>query len=464
MNVIWIIADTLRREALGAYGNKKIHTPALDSLAAKSVRFDRHYAANFPTMPARADFLTGRWTMSFMFWEPLPEGQLVLPQLLSRKGINTAAFVDTPFYIRNGMNYDRGFQTFCEIPGQTNNLDQNPELRKLWRDESDRFAPQTFTQSMKWLERHYKEDFFLYIDTWDPHEPWEAPNYYTELYWPGYDGEQIEPVYGFWQDEPGFTEEKMKKAYATYCGEVTMVDTWVGYLLRHLENLNLMEKTAIIFTTDHGFYFGEHGGLFGKMGRTMGKDGKPVQLWDSEGKAAFDFEDELWSRSPLYEELTDIPLFIYTPGIQTGTFNGLTSAVDLMPTVMEIMGQEIPSFVEGRSLLPMMKDTSKPGRDFVVSTHQLVNIGESVRSVDDKSRKMSAASSTTITTDEWSLLYEVAPGQSELYHLTSDPAQEKNVISQYPDKASELHQLMVKLMQVTNAPPKALEPRLELRL
>jgi len=66
MNVIWIISDTFRRSAVGAYGNGNIHTPALDALAAKSVRFDRHYLAGFPTMPARADFLTGRWTMSFM--------------------------------------------------------------------------------------------------------------------------------------------------------------------------------------------------------------------------------------------------------------------------------------------------------------------------------------------------------------------------------------------------------------
>ena len=72
MNVIWVISDTLRRDAIGAYGSKIVRTPSLDRLAEKSTRFDRHYAASFPTMPARADFVTGRWTMSFMGWEPLP--------------------------------------------------------------------------------------------------------------------------------------------------------------------------------------------------------------------------------------------------------------------------------------------------------------------------------------------------------------------------------------------------------
>jgi len=244
---------------MGAYGNKMIHTPSLDALAAKSVRFDNHYAASFPTMPARADFLTGRWTMSFMKWAPLPKEEIVLGELLSSKGIHTAAIVDTPFYLRNAMGYDRGFRTFTEIPGQlhhpvipgtpldagvTRETMNSREPAMPWHFESDCFAPRTFIESMRWLSYHYKEDFFLYIDTWDPHEPWDAPAYYTERYMPGYDGEVIYPIYGFWHDDPGYSEEKVRKLTATYCGEVTMVDTWIGYFLRQVENMGLMENTA----------------------------------------------------------------------------------------------------------------------------------------------------------------------------------------------------------------------------
>lgn len=75
---------------------------------------------------------------------------------------------------------------------------------------------------MNWLERHYQEDFFLYIDVWDHHEPWDAPDYYTERYGPGYDGERIDPPYAHWQDVPGMTEESVRKAHACYCGEITM--------------------------------------------------------------------------------------------------------------------------------------------------------------------------------------------------------------------------------------------------
>lgn len=467
MNVIWITSDTLRRDALGAYGNNKIHTPSIDAFATKSIRFDSHYIAGFPTMPTRADHMTGRWTISFMQWQPLPEDVVTLPELLSRKGIHTAAVVDTPFYTRNGMNYDRGFLTFIETPGQYHHVWagdvetkkgqimqrlEGGDVRDTWRYESDYFAPQTFNKAMQWLERHYKEEFFLYIDTWDPHEPWDPPRYYAELYWPDHDGNQAPPIYGYWQDVPGMTQEKLDKAYASYCGEVTMVDTWFGYLMRKVENLGLMDKTAIIFTSDHGYYFGEHGGLYGKM--VLGidrKTGKPIS--------------GLWARSPYYEEITRIPLLIFMPGIIHASYNDITSAIDLMPTVLDIMNQEIPSWIEGRSLLPMMKDTDLPGREYVVSAAPFVNGGDMVRLIDDDRRETEKDSTATITTaDRWVLLYDSEPGGSELYDLSSDPKQEMNVISEYPDKAHEIHKLFVKFMRETNLPHRMVKPRLELRL
>ena len=122
MNVIWIVADTFRWDRVGAYGNDWIKTPALDTLAAQSVRFDRHYVSSFPTVPARADHHTGQWTMSFMGWEPLPAESITLADILSERGYVTAAVVDTPYYIRDGMNFDRGFQGFYFNPSQDASL------------------------------------------------------------------------------------------------------------------------------------------------------------------------------------------------------------------------------------------------------------------------------------------------------------------------------------------------------
>ena len=267
MNVIWIISDTVRRNDVGAYGNKKIRTPSIDAFAAKSMRFDRHYAASFPTMPARADFMTGRWSLSFMRWAPLPANEVLLQEMLRDAGIYTAGIVDTPFYVRNGMNYDRGFVYFLENSGQLPRRSPSGKPVEPRPDhplEVDCFAPMTINTAMQFLERNYKEHFFLYIDTWDPHEIWNAPVYYTEPYWPSYDGELQGTLYKYVKDVPGYDEDKLKKVHATYCGELSMVDTWIGNLLRQVEYMGLMENTAIIFTTDHGYYFGEHG-ILGKM-------------------------------------------------------------------------------------------------------------------------------------------------------------------------------------------------------
>ncbi len=463
MNVIWIVADTFRQDHLGVYGNTDIRTPSLDALAARSTRFDRHYAAGFPTMPTRADHATGRWTMSFMGWEPLPDGVETLAELLAADGVHTAAMVDTPFYLRSGMNYDRGFQTFFIYRGQPYSVVAPPkggreslDAREAWRFESDRNVAQTMTRAMQWLELHYKEDFFLYLDTWDPHEPWDAPSYYTELYMPGYDGEVVNPVYGRWPGAGGYTQEKVDKAYASYCGEITMVDTWIGRLLRLVENMDLMEKTAIVFTSDHGFYFGEHDGLFGKMTFVKLPDGSTYTGGGTEPG---------WDFSPLYEELTLVPLVVYVPGATPGAYGGLTSAVDVMPTVLEVMGREIPAWVEGSSLLQRMNDPSTNGRDYTVTTVPFANPEDDVHSVDSVRRRLVHSSTvTTVTTDEWSLLYSDEEGRSELYNLKSDPSQLNNIISAEAETAKDVHRLLVEFMRETNLPDRLIKPRLDLHI
>jgi arylsulfatase A-like enzyme len=457
MNVIWITADTFRKDHLGCYGNDRIQTPSLDAFANKAVRFDRHYAAAFPTMPARADFYTGRWTGTSMGWEPIPMHQKTLPQLL-RKNFHTAAVVDTPFYTRNSMNYDMGFRSFIEVPGQLGALGYVSDERSAWQKESDRFAPQTFTRAAEWLELHHKEDFFLYVDAWDPHEPWDAPDHYTERYWPGYDGERIDPPYAHWQDVPGMTEETVRKAHACYCGEITMVDTWFGHFLRQVENMGLMDNTVIVFTTDHGFYFGEHGGLFGK---TFGYPKTTAKLTP---RYQDDEENWLWGRSPLFEELIACPLMVYSPEIAAGSYSGLTSAIDIMPTVLDAMGQNIPDFVQGESLLPRMGNDSLAGREFVISTQPFSKPGQISRQVDGRERLMVKESSTTITTDEWSLLYSSEPGESWLYHLPSDPGQENNIANEKPEIARQLHQHLVNFLREFDVDPELQAARAELKL
>jgi len=462
MNVIWIVADTLRRDHIGAYGNVRVRTPEIDGLATRALRFDRHYAAGFPTMPTRADHATGRWTMSFLPWGPLPDGLPTLAEYAARSGIHTAAVVDTPFYLRQGMNYDRGFQTFFTIQSQEGSPTRVPgtghhESRDLvawWRKESDRSVAQTMIRAGDWLERHYREHFFLYVDTWDPHEPWDAPEYYTEQYWPGYDGEILQPIYGLWPEHSAWTEERIAKAHATYCGEITLVDTWVGHFLRKVENLGLHENTAVIFTSDHGFYFGEHGGHFGKMVFGHRPDGSRFTHGE---------RDAAWDHSPLYEEVSGIPLIVRLPEGTTGAYDGLTSAIDLMPTVAELLGLEVPSWVTGTSLVPALRTgDSSSSREYTVTSIPFANDGV-VKSVDNVTRGLEAPLVSTITTSRWTLLYSSAPGRSELFDLSVDPRQEVNVIDAQTEVANELHVRLIQFMRDQGVPEQLIADRGELR-
>ena len=140
------------------------------------------------------------------------------------------------------------------------------------------------------------------------------------------------------------------------------------------------------------------------------------------------------------------------PGVAPGVFKGLTSAVDVMPTVLEILGQKIQGSIEGRSLLPKMHDTSLPGRNYAISSIPFANPGDPVRSVDDFLRMLKVSTVTTITADKWSLIYSIEEGISELYDVMSDPKQKNDIISKHPDVAKELHEYLVKFMRDTNVP------------
>jgi len=441
MNVVLIVSDTLRSRNVGFHGHKDVYTPNLDRLAARSMVFDNHYAAGFPTMNARADFFTGRWNFACLGWGPLPKAEPHVGPELTAGGYRTAAVVDTPFYLRNGMNFDLGFKDYFPIWGQ--NFGESDVIRGNWTRETDRFAPRTALAAADWLERHNREKFFLLVDMWDPHEPWDAPDWYVRMYNPDYDGSGHKGTYGHYKDR-GLTEADVKRAAACYAGEVTMMDRWVGYILDMLECMGRMEDTAIIFTTDHGFHFGEHG-LMGKL----------VRKWNEDGSDA-----GYWLPSPLYEPIAHVPLIIYTPKGKPGRSQALTSAVDIMPTILDLADVKVPAGVFGQSLTPMVQGDDSAGRDFVVTSPEILKLGEATRAVDDVARKVMHWQMATVTTaDQWSLLYAAAGEPAELYNLADDPGQEKNVIDSNRSKAEELHARFYQLLEECGVDKEVLKVR-----
>jgi arylsulfatase A-like enzyme len=418
-NVVVVVSDTLRRDHLGAYGNDRVRTPALDRLAARSVVFDNHLIGSFPTMPARADLLTGRLSLTFMTWAPLPAHLPTLPALLTEAGYLTMGIVDTPFYVRNGFGYDRGFQDFVWIRGQGDGKrpEERADARSTWRHESDRWVARTVTAAEEWLERHYDEQFFLLVDVWDPHEPWNPPDYYTRLYAPDYDGRETETCYDNWK-EAGLTEDDVRLSHATYCGEVTMVDRWVGRLVDKLDVLGIADNTLLVFVSDHGYYFGEHDYL-----------GKSV--WDP------DLNTQSWS--PLYREIVEVPLMVRMPGATPRRTPALTTLVDVPATILDLAGVTPPDDLAGRSFAPVLRGETDDHRELVVSGWPLeYQKGRITIAVDSWPRRVAHDQPFTITGRGLSLLVGGADDDLELYDLATDPGEERNIALERPQEAEAL--------------------------
>jgi arylsulfatase A-like enzyme len=461
-NFVVIVSDTFRRDHVGAYGNPSVRTPYLDEFARSAVVMKEHLISSFPTMPARADLLTGSFSFSHMGWEPLPAHLPTLPEILSGAGYHTMGVVDTPFFIRNGFGYDRGFDDFVWVRGQGDDTRprERVDVRSTWRYESDRMVARTVTEAERWLERHYRESFFLYVDTWDPHEPWDAPEYYTSLYREGYGGEQIHPCYGKYE-QAGLSAEDVELAHATYCGEVTMVDLWLGRLLAKLDVLGLRENTWVLFTSDHGFYFGEHG-YFGKAEWVHDPEatlsqGSLVPAWLS-GSWLLTLE---WS--PLYGEITRVPLLIRGPGLEAGSRTALTTAPDIAPTVLELAGlqeEQRASAMAGESFVGVLEGKKEEHRPFVVSSWPLYFAeGELTMAVDSRVRRIASYMPLSVTTSEWSLILGGPDDEPELYELGTDPQEKENIWHREKEEGLSLMRRAISFLELQGTPERHLAPR-----
>lgn len=355
MNVICILLDTLRRDHLGCYGNEWIKTPNLDRFAQNGARFDNVYIGSYPCMPARQDLWTGQLNFLRRGWSPLEYDQNDIVTLLNANNKTSMLITDHYHLWQYGSgNYHCGFSGFEFIRGQEmDNWITSPDipipypaspdkLNKNWQKyvkntahftrEEDYFAGQVFQKSAEWVERNKNaNDFFLMIDCFDPHEPFDPPKRYAEMYNPGYDGESIIwPKYG---ESSQYTEEELRQIHALYCGEVSYVDHCFGQFYEKLERLGLLDNTMVIVTSDHGFLFGEHQWL-----------GKHARI--------------------LYQDIARTPLLINSPSIPKGTvYRELVQMPDLTPTILHTLGVEPSDSMHGKSLVPLWDEKRRSEQD-----------------------------------------------------------------------------------------------------
>ena len=272
--------------------------------------------------------------------------------------------------------------------------------------EEDWQAPRTLKFAGDFIERNRRrEKTFLWVDTFEPHEPWTPPEHYVAMYDdPDFDADN--PMFGL-EPVERLSEAELRHVRAHYAAEVTMVDRHIGRFLDRLADTGRDRDTAVIFMSDHGVNLGDHG-MLGK-------------------------------RAPWYEQIAHENLMIRMPGMNPGRRQGMVQPADIMPTILEAAGLAIPETCQGRSLLPILTGDRDDGRDVAVTGSFSLGNG------------MAAQDAC------WCLLDYSERDRRELYDKRSDRDQEHNVIAQYPQEAERLHEKLLVFLREHEAHPGLVE-------
>lgn len=364
MHVIMIMYDSLRRDMLPAYAKQcGVELTNFKRLSERCVTFDKSYVCSMPCMPARREIHTGRANFLHRSWGPLEPFDDSMPELLKNNGIHTHLTTDHYHYIQDGgATYCGRYSTWECYRGQESDAwigdctqhgedyplqvmcnSNTPELLKKMRikggwqnlsnrsvreKESDYTQVKTVENGIDFLKRnHQSENWFLQIEMFDPHEPFDSPDCYQKrLFDPDRPGTQDWPAYTKVSEAEDDIENMRKK----YLALLKFCDNNLGKILDEMDKLQLWENTLLIVNTDHGFFLGEH------------------QWW---GKGMM----------PDYEELTHTPLFIWDPiSKEKGKRSDeLVQTIDLAPTILDYFHIPIPKDMQGISILKDLRNGEK---------------------------------------------------------------------------------------------------------
>lgn len=446
-NFIVIVLDSVRYDHIGFLGNSWIKTPNLDAFASKAIVFDKHMMGGFPTVLNRAEHFTGRWLYPTMGWATLPTDEVTLAERLSRAGYTTGMVFDTWLLKDNGFFFDRGFGSWEWVRGQLadrwraappdpplpadpaklRNLEEIRQyLRNVWeRDsEEDYLVARTMQTAIDWLERHASyRPFYLHIDSFDTHEPWDPPKELVDLYDPGYSGQEV--IYPAYAPPDYLSPAELQHMRALYAADLTLSDRWLGRLFGAVESMGLSENTVIMVMADHGIMLGEH---------------------DAVGKA--------WERGnfrrayPLWQELAHVPLMIRTPTNQPARSAALAQPADIAPTLLELAGIDRPNTMHGVSLAPILRQEAgdeAPLRAITVSSRSLVG-------------GLNAQPLITVSDGVWTLLHGGRHVASHLFHLPDDPTQQNDRLANDCDSARRLHAQLIDFLESLRLPEATIAP------
>jgi len=437
-NVIFILADDLGYGDLGFLGQQYILTPALDRLASQGMRFSQHYSGAPVCAPSRSTLLTGLHTGHTPIrgnFEIQPEGQYPMPDTLltlgkifQQAGYHTAAFGKwgLGFVGTTGDPSNQGFDQFFGYNCQRyahryypaylwDNQQQVPLLGNDWTTKTT-FAPDLIHQkSLEFIEANQHQPFFLFLPLVMPHAELAVPEDETFHYYRTKFGEEfphIAPPGGDYGPEmviPGYQSQPYPRA--TFAAMVARIDRYVGEIVSKLEVLGISENTLVIFTSDNGAH--QEGGA------------DPL-FFDSNGPFRGFKRD-------LYEGGIHVPLVAHWPGkIKAGSQSGHVAAFwDWLPTLADAIGAASPAGIDGISFLPTLLDAGKQQ----LPDHLYWEFHES-------------GGRQALRKGDWKLVkYQVQDATKttlELFDLSVDPMEQRNIALDHPALVAELEGLMQK--------------------
>ena len=444
MNLIVLCSDTYRVDYLSCYHSASpVATPNLDRLAGEGVLFRSAFGEGTPTLPARRVLYTGRRIFPFLWvpqkwdrvtlpgWHPMFYEDVTLAEWLQERGYATGLISDLPHQFKPGKNFHRGFTHFDWVRGQEMDfmrsgprsavdvdryLPEGKEPRLLtqqslmnmrdWKSEADWCSAQVLQRGIEFVRDNAEQQpFMLWMEAFSPHEPWLAPPELVAKYLDGDD-----PLGQDWIYPPGnaqhMTEQQARRVRAHYAALCELIDRWFGRLMDEVGKLGLLDDTIVVFLSDHGTMMGEQGQYH---------KGPDRLRW----------------------QVTQVPLIIRLPGAAQGgqQVEAFCQHQDLMPTLLNQMGLEVPDRCTGRDLVAAHVDGDQPGPDHVVTSfgwyaavrdrkynYQAPWVDPEYHGLPERQRRLSPP---------------------QLYDLDADPDELHNIAADHPALVREYHQRLL---------------------
>lgn len=406
VNLVWFCVDTLRADHLSCYGYWRETTPTLDRLAREGVLFSGSRANAVATGPAFTSMVTGQYAINNEWYQTpyevpdmlnFPDSRPVFPELIWDSGRFTTAAFDNLFSFRSHMKqFVRGFEWYVNCTGTSRSIHH----QLVGGDLNRRLLP--------WLEQHKDKPLFLFVHYWDPHGPYNQPDEFARPFvhqrgsladvvvQKAAAGYEYIPGWGTvaqlpgteepeqWSPPPG-SPSRHPTCIDSYDGEIRYSDHLIGEVLNKLADCGMLDDTVVVINADHGEQLNQHYNCWGHPG--------------------------------LHEANIFTPLIMWRPGLLPAGCRpaGFVHHIDLAPTILDLLDIEPELPLDGRSLLPLIRDEA-PACDVCVAETQ---------------------AQRCLLRGGWKYIaHRCAP--DELFDLSADPCELINLIDVEPRRAAAL--------------------------